>query len=195
MLTHVILSPCKLNHSQFLLAPQIKGKRVYSKEMVSQQREIYLVVPATLMFLKCQRKESVKCFLLVVAFPCSTDEAYVGRNLSWMELMLHLIEYIGVLFNLDVVSEVKFSHVPLLSILAQWSTRSIAGGSSHTNILLMGYDFCQNSPGAGRLSVYNLEVRSIFPFAWLYVSRILLISAAFGIAGCKYLFCRGRGES
>ena len=77
--------------------------------------------------------------------------------------MLHLIEYIGVLFNLDVVSEVKFSHIPLLSILAQWSTRSIAGGSSHTNILLMGYDICQNSPGAGRLSGYNLEVRSIFP--------------------------------
>ena len=77
--------------------------------------------------------------------------------------MLHLFEYIGVLFNLDVVSEVKFSHIPLLSILAQWSTRSIAGGSSHTNILLMGYDICQNSPGAGRLSGYNLEVRSIFP--------------------------------
>ena len=56
--------------------------------------------------------------------------------------MLHLIEYIGVLFNLDVVSEVKFSRIPLLSILAQWSTRSIAGGSSHTNILLMGYDIC-----------------------------------------------------
>ena len=85
--------------------------------------------------------------------------------------MLHLIEYIGVLFNLDVVSEVKFSHIPLLSILAQWSTRSIAGGSSHTNILLMGYDFCQNSPGAGRLSGYNLEVRSIFPLCLVVRSK------------------------
>ena len=110
--------------------------------------------------------------------------------------MLHLIEYIGVLFNLDVVSEVKFSHIPLLSILAQWSTRSIAGGSSHTNILLMGYDICQNSPGAGRLSGYILKnTVNIPPFAWLYVPRILLIAATFGIAGCKYFFRRGRGES
>ena len=69
------------------------------------------------------------------------------------------------------VSEVKFSHVPLLSILAQWSTRSIAGGSSHTNILLMGFDICQNLPGAGTLSGYNLEVRSIFPLCLVVRSQ------------------------
>ena len=33
------------------------------------------------------------------------------------------------------------------------------------------------------------------PFAWLHIPRILLIAAAFGIAGCKYFFRRGRGES
>ena len=109
--------------------------------------------------------------------------------------MLHLIEYIGVLFNLDVVSEVKFSHIPLLSILAQWSTGSIAGGSSHTNILLMGYDICQNSPGAGRLSGYNLEVRSIFPLRLVVRSQDTSDCSCFGIAGCKYFFRRGRGES
>ena len=76
--------------------------------------------------------------------------------------MLHLIEYIGVLFNLDVVSEVKFSHIPLLSILAQWSTRSIAGGSSHTNILLMGYDICHN--GSCFLSLISHSFILIFFF-------------------------------
>ena len=76
--------------------------------------------------------------------------------------MLHLIEYIGVLFNLDVVSEVKFSHIPLLSILAQWSTRSIAGGTSHTNILFMGYGICEKKVLESRVQVFSLN-RSLIP--------------------------------
>ena len=82
----------------------------------------------------------------------------------------------------------KLPTIPLLFILAQWVKRSIAG-VVQKRILLMIFVW----------SVYEVariwKCSQYSPFAWLYVSRILLISGAYGIAGCKYLFWLGQWDS
>ena len=60
--------------------------------------------------------------------------------------------------------------MPLLSILAQWSTWSIAGGSSHTNSLYANWHFSKFAL-SGQTKWQWLEVWSIFPLCLVVRSQ------------------------